>query len=322
MDLNCIFCHRPFVPGEIGEHIIPESIGGSLTIREVCTCCNSKLNRKFEQNFKNEFTVRMKRYEHNIRGKRKNDVPPFPFRGYVDTDISAQCQLDQDFAPSLKTDVELSKVNGDTFQCKISADAAKRAEVIKSLERKLPKCIQEIHPEFTSVQVEGEVKKLIKKVEEQFDLPENRKIVRPNLNYKFKVDLKIFMLEYAKVAYEFAFHQFGKSFLEEQIATEIQDFLCGGSDSAMQYIKGIELKEIILNYSPDKHYLFILDDKCIVSLFGYGMAIKITDSEIKKLTPMNSTIFIFDPAKKKHTSHALICHLNSQLASSFIMLLI
>lgn len=321
-DVNCIFCDKSFVPGKDGEHIIPESIGGSLTIKEVCPACNSNLNQRFEQKFKDDFIVELGRYQNNIRGKRKNDKPPFPFRGFVDTDISAEGQLDDNFTPSLKTDIQFSKTAEDTFQIKGLVDASRIEEAIKSLERKLPQYIAELHPEYTGQQIREATDNRIKEFKEYCSKPENRKISRPMFHYKKKIDLNIYNLEYAKIAYEFAFHQFGKSFLTEKIALDLRNFLKGNPNNAEQYIKGIRLEEVILEYSHRKHYLFILDNKCIVSLFGFGMAITVTDSEIKRLTPMNSKIFIFDPVGKTHISRILSGYLNKKVAFSFITLLI
>lgn len=44
---NCIICGLPIVEKSV-EHIIPEAIGGKLTIDTVCKTCNSKLGEKID----------------------------------------------------------------------------------------------------------------------------------------------------------------------------------------------------------------------------------------------------------------------------------
>ena len=46
---KCIICKKIKEDGEFNkEHIIPESIGGSLTIENVCKECNSKLGEEID----------------------------------------------------------------------------------------------------------------------------------------------------------------------------------------------------------------------------------------------------------------------------------
>jgi hypothetical protein len=45
----CIFCRRSLVGRESLEHILPESLGGWLTSRDVCRECNSRLGREVDR---------------------------------------------------------------------------------------------------------------------------------------------------------------------------------------------------------------------------------------------------------------------------------
>jgi len=44
--IHCIFCRDKTISTD--EHIVPEFVGGSLIIQEVCKPCNDKIGSDFE----------------------------------------------------------------------------------------------------------------------------------------------------------------------------------------------------------------------------------------------------------------------------------
>ena len=68
---RCIICKKIKNSNDFNkEHIIPESIGGSLTIDNVCKDCNSKLGKEIDSKITNDDETNI---EVSIDEKRDND---------------------------------------------------------------------------------------------------------------------------------------------------------------------------------------------------------------------------------------------------------
>lgn len=69
---KCIICKKIKEDGEFNkEHIIPESIGGSLTIENVCKECNSKLGEEIDSKIVNDFFIKGNSVGKQIKNKKK-----------------------------------------------------------------------------------------------------------------------------------------------------------------------------------------------------------------------------------------------------------
>ena len=94
---NCIICRSTKEEYNI-EHIIPDSIGGTLTIDSVCTECNSKLGSKVDKYLVNHFFCIVKR--EFLQLKSQNNLIPNSFESqtfFLKSDPMQPLTFDKDF---------------------------------------------------------------------------------------------------------------------------------------------------------------------------------------------------------------------------------
>lgn len=84
---TCIICNKEKEEIQFNiEHVIPESIGGALTINSVCTDCNSRLGTEVDIHLINHLTVRDSCFNHKIRNKDGKVPEPSISNGFLDKD--------------------------------------------------------------------------------------------------------------------------------------------------------------------------------------------------------------------------------------------
>lgn len=71
--MTCIFCKKEYDNLSV-EHVIPESIGGKLTYKCVCSSCNSKLGSTIDSLLCKEDVVLLLRHKFDIRSKTGESV--------------------------------------------------------------------------------------------------------------------------------------------------------------------------------------------------------------------------------------------------------
>jgi hypothetical protein len=102
--MKCIFCLQERLPSD--EHVIPESIGGRIRIKEVCRDCNSELSRLVDNPFANCSLIQLARFSHSLGGKR--DIVPFPFGKVGTIETGQRVGLDKNFTPHVKRDLTIT----------------------------------------------------------------------------------------------------------------------------------------------------------------------------------------------------------------------
>ena len=71
---KCIICNKIKDNKEFNkEHVIPESIGGSLTIENVCKKCNNKLGEEIDSKIINDFLIKGEIVGNKIRNKNNKE---------------------------------------------------------------------------------------------------------------------------------------------------------------------------------------------------------------------------------------------------------
>ncbi len=154
--MKCIFCFQESEPSK--EHIIPDIIGGALTIDTVCTPCNSLLSKLVDGPFSGCPLVERARFSHSIGGKRGR--VPFPFAlGTLPT--GQKIGLNRDFKPHVKRDLEIKPNRGGGVQVQFSADASDKADFDKMLGKPLRKVLEERFPEWSPDKMDAEIDKVV-----------------------------------------------------------------------------------------------------------------------------------------------------------------
>lgn len=79
----CIYCRKELSEDNFSkEHIFPESIGGNLIIKNVCSVCNSYLGRNIDKHLVDNFIIKMIRAGLEIKNKSNNLTTPLN-GGYI-----------------------------------------------------------------------------------------------------------------------------------------------------------------------------------------------------------------------------------------------
>jgi hypothetical protein len=97
--MKCIFCNLE-TDGTV-EHIIPEFLGGSLTINQVCKCCNDKMGSGFEGTVSKEGFFDTYLNINKIIGKSKKLRPLFPNMHLADNP-KVSIGMDSQYKPYIK----------------------------------------------------------------------------------------------------------------------------------------------------------------------------------------------------------------------------
>ena len=71
---KCIICNKIKDNNDFNkEHIIPESIGGSLTIENVCKACNNKLGKEIDSKIIDDFLIKGQVVGNKIKNKNNKE---------------------------------------------------------------------------------------------------------------------------------------------------------------------------------------------------------------------------------------------------------
>lgn len=208
---KCIFCLE--VKQASKEHIFPEAIGGKLSIFVVCRDCNNWLGGRIDSHLISLPTIQARRAQFGIAGKRKK-VP----NGYeiltgrssiIDQNgdrQSAWVSYDHEKKLSLKLDWSVTEHKNDEGQTvvQISGDPSD-----------VPKLMQKLQDKRRMAGLKPLSDEELEKIFQEADQQE---ITSPLVERRIEFDIFGVYLAFAKIAYELAFHWFGRDFSDEPYA--------------------------------------------------------------------------------------------------------
>jgi hypothetical protein len=208
--VECIFCRQLKNQEEFSdEHIIPEAIGGMLTIKSVCKECNGYLGRSIDVHLTDHFLVKARRFELGLAGKSGKIPNPIEHGESVDLPKSKMTyEFDKQGMPKslhIERKVEKEQLEDGGQRVSISIDTKDKDE--------LPGIVNKIlvrsgyHPMF-----KDEIEKCYKTV----------KIEHPGMIVSAKIDLLNFKRAFLKMAYELAWLWLGPAYLEDPVGSVIR----------------------------------------------------------------------------------------------------
>lgn len=154
--MKCIFCLQEKEPSN--EHVIPDSIGGTIRIKEVCRNCNSELSRQVDDPFSKNPLIQLARYCHSLGGKR--DIIPFPFR-HLTSEAGEKISLDEELNPHLERILEIKRLAGEQLQVFFSADYSDADKFEQMIRRPLEKALEAEFPTWSTDQREKAIRSII-----------------------------------------------------------------------------------------------------------------------------------------------------------------
>jgi len=288
---SCIFCGSEFEATGVGEHVVPECAGGSITIKEVCRDCNGVLNKNVDEKFCRDFLVQLGRYALDIEGKRKQDKA-FPFNEVVETDKCYRARLDEDIVPEIITDINVEDL-----------DVGRKISVAidKNNIDELPKILFRRFKKYYTDKTDEEVKQIVNDAVADFKAnhdPEKDVIKeRPIYKYSKSIDLELFNDEYCKIAYEIVFAELGYDLLNAPRMGLLKDIALGNVESYILERSPLEIELWALD--KNKHYIILTNNKCIISIFSLKGMITFSDDCVDSFKD-KIIYYEIDPITKKH----------------------
>ena len=215
MDM-CIICGSQIIKPSV-EHIIPEAIGGKLTIRSVCATCNNSLGRLVDDKLVNDGFFVMLRDMFSVKNRDGKTVDPFSHFTFFDMDgnkvIHKRSKLegkafiyDGTQAPS----VEISENPDNSLHFNISGSD------YDSIFQKMRRVTKKQGIEMSDDQIESLLSQTLN-VKMEYTKAKTP-IMRNNQNY---IPCMI------KIAYEFACLRLGEQYKQDEYGKRIREYLYG-----------------------------------------------------------------------------------------------
>lgn len=294
---TCIFCNSEFTASGEGEHIIPDSIGGIITIPGVCTACNSKMNSLYDNKFTQEELIKAARQAYGIESRKRDKVKCFldkPGELHGNKVI-----LDESGKPVVLSNFSCEALEDGRFVVNGVVDKSNIADVIKYLDRNAKKMFSTLHPGDTEEQLEEKVRNLKKQVIDYCNDDGNITSSNDSISYKIQISLDIVKKEYCKIAYEFGFYKLGHRYLADPCGSLLRD--CLNSNSMFDDIPAQILGKLPFNTSQDKHYIAIVGNCCIISIFGVHGVVPISLDASNFVEERDAMMTIIDPREGSYT---------------------
>jgi hypothetical protein len=257
--MKCIFCLEEKPSSD--EHVIPESVGGNIHLKEVCIGCNGELSRLVDAPFANSPVIELARHNHSIGGKR-NKVP-FPFRDVGVTESGLRVGVNRDFENHVKRDFKVIIDENGGAEVYFVADASDVGNYEKMLGKPLRKELVNIFPDWSPEQVEAQVNAVVSLAKTQKPVSENSPI-----KFQWRLSMDDLLFEFLKIAYEMWFRRFGYSWVESsQTALMLRKAILGRDKSFPikgQFGESFELP----GSDPSKnHQIMEIGGACSIRLF-------------------------------------------------------
>ena len=188
MNSKCIFCleDKPLTD----EHIIPDSIGGSLYITAVCKDCNSHIGTDIDGPFINSMPVSLPRFTYDVPGK--SGAVPNPFGGVGISVDGLKVRLDDDFKPHILPSVEEETTPSGDIAVRMIFDKADEPRLSEEVLKKARRVLKKKYPSMPDTEIETNAQALLADARKQITVNSSR----PTLQYQFSVDITAMRLEY------------------------------------------------------------------------------------------------------------------------------
>lgn len=259
--MKCIFCLQDKPPSD--EHVIPESIGGRLRIKEVCRECNSNLSRLVDNPFASCSLIQLARYNHSLGGKR--GIVPFPFGGVGTIDTGQRVSVDQHFFPHVKRDFQITKLPDGSLQVHFVADASDKDKLEQMLGAPLRRALAAEFPNWSPEKLEAETTKIVAHAHAQAPVSERKPIKK-----QWSVGLDDLLFEFLKIAYEMWFLRFGYPWVEQSETANLLRTAILTRDPSLPIRGQLFCPDVPLPVSdPLKNHLVLQVDRlCLIRLFN------------------------------------------------------
>ena len=266
--MKCIICKEERNDAT-EEHIVPKGIGGSLVTYRVCKECNDKLGRRVDSELVNDWFMELKKFKHEIRGRRNKVKDPFGIGTLKnDPDRNVIFGADKNGKPSIKV---APKIEIENDKIIVNVDPKERFEDIKIMVNKKLKRLGW----YTLTE---EQTKNIKKTLEG----------RSTNNGSLEILVQKEIIEnppfkgFVKIAYELGFYFLGEDYLNDATGKTLLKFILDtdpieelipkkykieGEVLLIDHSSDIKKRFKLLNNNTNIHILAIFKTKHIIAVY-------------------------------------------------------
>ena len=301
----CIFCRKESESTD--EHIVPEFLGGSLIIRDVCKTCNSKMGSDFEGPLSRAVIFRLPRYLRGIRSKSSSQVDAFPGTGR--TEDGAKVKMDSKLKPYILTELEEKKTKSGAIELKVMVDASDKDKILKIIETKIRRIAKREWPDKSTKDVDALVQSAIDSLPAKY---ETQKIHQPIIEYREDVDLDHLTLLMMKIAYEISFHHYGVDILSDISSEHLRYAIhTRNTETRNPVILFPDLDPFLgVTVPQNNHYVVIFENMCYIKIFNVTALIQISDKKTEySFKYENHVIYLFDFLNKRWKKERLISYI-------------
>jgi hypothetical protein len=302
--ITCIFCNNEHQSTD--EHIIPEFLGGTLVIKEVCKDCNSKMGSDFEGPLSRSVIFRLPRHLYGIQGKSMSPINAFPGTGT--TDDGTKIRLDSEFKPYMVAKVDENKLEGGV-EVNLVVDASDKDRIPQIIEAKIRRTAKNEWPDMTSAEVDALVKNALDALPTEYQTRKSQ----PTIKYSESIDINHLTLLMMKIAYEIAYHHFGSKVLKDVSNNKLRDATC--NRDAKPEISGRLFPEpdpfLYVTAPENSHCVILCKNMCYMRLFNVTAIIQVSEKESTfSLTEENWVIYWFNYTDKEWKKENFLSHIS------------
>jgi hypothetical protein len=254
------------------EHIIPEFIGGALTVSNVCKVCNSRMGDGFEGILANSLFYKLPRFIWGIEGKQKK--LSFPFSGvYEDSDLG-KFQVLTSGDLYLIPEIKLTK-RENSVDVSMLIDTSELDKAEHHLKKKLSRYFKSEGKEINEPRVSKIVSELVENSEKKHVSKQG-----PQITSKFSLDLNSQVLLYIKIAYELAIYHFGNEYINDVVANKLRLSLKNlMPDNSIHGQFPADQPSYHKIFDDEHHWVLFLRNTCFVKIFGLAALIEFSEEE-------------------------------------------
>lgn len=271
------------------EHIIPELIGGTLTVKNVCKHCNSSMGAGFEAKASKNITFQLPRYINGLAGKSGKVPNPFVHTSEKD-EFGGKYTVSEDL--SVKTLPQIKAVDDKIVLIVDKSENHKAREMIKS------RLKRQVKTKYNIVLNNAQLEELTDLHLKSATVHEQR-VEQPKLEMVHQMDEMANKLVYIKVAYELAVYHFGYDYTSDEHAQFLQ--ACLYTQHAPETLEwALPKTESFGTSSGEKcHIVRFENNLCSISLFGFAYMLKFSES--KAYEAKNPVQYVFDYINRSYS---------------------
>ncbi|WP_298473583.1 HNH endonuclease [uncultured Psychrobacillus sp.] len=300
--VKCIFCLMER-KGTV-EHIFPDSLGGLLTIDEVCKSCNDQLGSKVDQALVNHELMQLARFTKKIKGKTGKIPNPIGVGRLKDGGDIVHNRVNKNGDPDSLYIVPRQVEEDDGKTLKFSVDVTDKKKLPQMVNKALLRRGKQAMSE-----------------EEIFSKIQNGIVDQPEITIEMSFDLILYKKALAKIIYEMTFFWLGEKYLIDPIGGELRQYLLSDKIKVDTLIGGADLVDVsdkngmaAMFGDKDTHFSILVIDGnkiiCYVNVFNQFEA-KLLVSENAQEYEILESMYFENNTKKK-------CMGNSTLTQEII----